>query len=171
MKMSELKYGDRFIITDDHYSEEIFQILQKHSDITILDTHGSKCLYVYTSVDHTSPNQYGLFVSPRDLNVEKITMTTKKMFTAKEARQLSGKSVEEKVESLLEAVRIAANNKQRELRCGWSYKEDKDLWINGGYSKTTEWKQAKDILESLGFTVEFFYEDKQFVNMYTIIKW
>lgn len=92
-------------------------------------------------------------------------------FTAEEARKLSGESVEEKVAKILTAIKAEALNRKRELKTGWQYKLDSDLWVNGGYSQTEDWKAAKKILEHLGFTVEFFYQENQFVDMYTVIKW
>lgn len=93
------------------------------------------------------------------------------MFTAQQARELAGRSVQEKVESLLEAVKEKAKQKHRFLKTGWEYKADEDIWINGGYSHTEEWREAKKILEELGYQVDFFYEERQFVDMYTVIKW
>ena len=93
------------------------------------------------------------------------------MLTAKEARELSGKTVEEKVESLLESIREKAKTGARKIATGYSHKEDADLWISGGYSKTDDWKRAKGILEGLGYKVTFFYEERQFVDMYTLVEW
>lgn len=93
------------------------------------------------------------------------------MLTAEQARQIAGKTVQEKVESLLKAIEEAAKSKKRSLRTGWDYKEDNDLWINGGYSRTKDWEEAAQILEGLGYTVIFYYKESQFVDMYTLIEW
>lgn len=93
------------------------------------------------------------------------------MITAKEARELAGKTVKEKVEALCLAIEQAARSKGRQLRTGWEYKDDKDLWIDGGYSRTKEWEEAKNILEGLGYKVTFYYKETQFVDMYTLIEW
>lgn len=93
------------------------------------------------------------------------------MFTAQQARELAGKSVQEKVESLLEAVKEIAKVKGRCLTTNIMYQHDQDLWVYGGYSRTEEWKEAKKILEGLGYQVEFYYADAQFADMYTKIKW
>jgi hypothetical protein len=91
------------------------------------------------------------------------------MITAKEARELSGPTFEEQVEVELEFVygdiRTAAENKTRQVNL------HSEFWTLGGYNNTDEYKAAVKKLEELGYTVEFFYEERQFVNMYTIVKW
>jgi hypothetical protein len=91
--------------------------------------------------------------------------------TAEEARKLSGKTLDEKVDGLLAAIAEAAKQHKRQLRTGWDYGADEELWIQHGYSKTEDWKTARKILVDLGYTVEFYYEESQFVDMYTLIKW
>lgn len=92
--------------------------------------------------------------------------------TAAEARRLAGKTVDEKVEDLLIAVETVAKNKKRRLRTGWDYKLDTDLWVDGGYKATPEWKEAKDILTKLGYKVSFRYHDGSMaVDMYTLVEW
>ena len=92
-------------------------------------------------------------------------------FTAEEARKLSGKTLDEKVDGLLAAIAEAAKQHKRQLRTGWEYGADEELWIRGGYGKTDEWKEARKMLVDLGYTVEFYYNESQFVDMYTLIKW
>jgi len=93
-------------------------------------------------------------------------------FTAKEARKLAGPTVEERVDAVLEAIKVAATEKKRELKTGWEYKEDTEFWVNEAYSRTRDWLKAKKILEDLGFEVEFYYNDGSFaVDMYTVIRW
>ena len=92
-------------------------------------------------------------------------------FTAEEARKLSGKTLDEKVDGLLAAIAEAAKQHKRQLRTGWDYGADEELWIRGGYNKTEDWMAARKILVDLGYTVEFYYEESQFVDMYTLIKW
>lgn len=91
------------------------------------------------------------------------------MITAKEARELSGPTFEERVEEQLEIayekIRKAAENKKRETIL------NSEFWSHGGYSGLDEYKAAVNKLKELGYTVEFFYEELQFVNMYTIVKW
>lgn len=98
-------------------------------------------------------------------------MWGKNMLTAEQARQIAGKIVQEKVESLLKAIEEAANAKKRRLRTGWDYKEDRDLWIDGGYNATKDWQEAVKILEGLGYKVKFYYKESQFVDMYILIEW
>lgn len=91
--------------------------------------------------------------------------------TADEARLIAGRSLDDKVDAILDAIRKAAQQKKRKLRAGWDYKDDCDLWITGGYAKTNDWKQVKSTLESLGYKVSFYYREAQFVDMYTLITW
>ena len=97
------------------------------------------------------------------------TKKAPKMITAKEAKELSGPTFEERVEEQLEFVyneiRTSAENKKSQVHL------HSEFWARGGYSNTDEYKTAVKKLEELGYTVEFFYEELQFVNMYTIVKW
>jgi|688.fasta_scaffold1962003_1 hypothetical protein len=91
------------------------------------------------------------------------------MITAKEARQLAGPTPEEVVKEQLEfayeRIKLAAENKRRSVNL------TNEFWTRDGYSGTDEYKAAVKQLKVLGFEVEFFYEELQFVNMYTIVKW
>lgn len=91
--------------------------------------------------------------------------------TAKQARELSGRTLDEKIDSLLLSIKSYAEKGKRQIRCGYDHKEDIELWINGGYNETDEWKKAKNILEELGYEVLFYYFEGQLVDMYTLIKW
>lgn len=91
--------------------------------------------------------------------------------TAEQARKLAGKTVDEKVDDLLVEIENSAKQGKRQLRTSWEYSGDEDLWVRGGYDETDEWKAAKKILTDLGYTVEFYYNELQFVDMYTLIKW
>lgn len=93
------------------------------------------------------------------------------MFTAQQARELAGKSVREKVESLLEAVKEIAKMKGRCLTTNIMYQHDRDLWVYGGHKGTKEWNEARKILEGLGYQVEFYYGEAKCADMYTKIKW
>lgn len=93
------------------------------------------------------------------------------MLTALEARQLAGPTLEEKIEALLEAIRVAATAKKRSIKTGWQHKQDDDLWIDGGYNNSPDWKTAKKVLEDLGYKVTFIYNANQFVDMYTLVEW
>lgn len=98
-------------------------------------------------------------------------MENKKLFSAAEAKELAGKTLDEKIDDILEAIKVAATERKRMLRTGWDYKADQDLWIHGGYGTTKEWEWARKKLTDLGYKVKFFYEEHQFVDMYTLIEW
>ena len=84
--------------------------------------------------------------------------------TAHEARELAGPTVQERVDAVYPLIRKAAEEKHRHVTLH-------DWWANEGYSRTKDYKQACDILCAGGYTVEFFYEERQFVDMYTVVKW
>lgn len=87
------------------------------------------------------------------------------MITAQEARVLVGPTPQERVDGLENLIRIAAGEKRRSLNLR------DDFWVNGGYAKTKDYQLACKILEGLGYKVKFFYEERQFVDMYTIVEW
>lgn len=85
---------------------------------------------------------------------------------------VAGETVEEQVDSILVAIEKAATNKKRQLRTGYDYNKDDDLWITQGYNRTKNWEKAKHILEELGYKVSFYYRDGLIaVDMYTLIEW
>jgi hypothetical protein len=84
--------------------------------------------------------------------------------TAQEARELAGPTIQERVDAVYPLIRKAAEEGKREVHLH-------DWWVHSGFSGTKYYKQACDILRTDGYTVEFFYEERQFVNMYTVIKW
>ena len=86
-------------------------------------------------------------------------------FTAADARKLAGPTAQEEVDVIIPLIKEAAKKKERKLCL------HQDFWVNEAYSQTPKYKEAQKILESLGFKVEFYYEEKQFVNMFTIVKW
>lgn len=92
-------------------------------------------------------------------------------YTAAMARRDAGPNLDEKIDSLLESIKARAEKGHREIKTGWHHKADDDLWINGGYENTEEWIKAKKALEKLGYTVKFYYNCGQFVDMYTLVKW
>jgi hypothetical protein len=95
----------------------------------------------------------------------------KKRLSAAEAREIAGPTVDERVDSALEIICAAAEKK---LRC---VNLTDAFWVNGGYGHDRkglmeqQYDQAKKALESLGYKVWFFYEERQFVNMYTVVEW
>lgn len=88
------------------------------------------------------------------------------MITAEEARELAGPTIEEQLAPVFELIRQAATKKKRELRL------HSDLWTNGAYTGSPEFKEAKKLLQDQGFVVDFYYNDGgQFADLYTIVKW
>lgn len=85
--------------------------------------------------------------------------------TATEARELAGPTVEERLGPVYDLIREAATAKQRE-----AHLKD-DFWARGGYDQNPEYTKAVKILENDGFKVRFFYQESQFVDMYTIVEW
>lgn len=91
------------------------------------------------------------------------------MITAQEARELAGptfeKQVQEQLDFAFEHIKRAAENKKRKTVLNSAF------WTHGGYYGSDAYKAAVKQLEELGFEVEFFYEELQFVNMYTVVEW
>lgn len=87
------------------------------------------------------------------------------MITANEARGLAGPTPQERVDMLDDVIRKAAANKKRSVAL------HDPFWVNEGYSRTKDYVEACDLLEKNGFKVRFFYEERQFVDMYTIVEW
>ncbi len=85
--------------------------------------------------------------------------------TAEEARELAGPTVQERVEAVYPLIRKAAEEKQRMIALHSAF------WVNGGYIESTEWKEACKLLRKDGFKVSFYYEERQFVDMYTVVEW
>ncbi|WP_456281643.1 hypothetical protein M1D55_19570 [Cupriavidus sp. JZ107] len=99
-------------------------------------------------------------------------MTTNlKRLTAAEARDIAGPTVTERVDAALDVIRAAAEKKQRQVSLHG------DFWANGGYGSdrsTTlarQYDEAVKQLKALGYKVRFFYEERRFVDMYTIVEW
>jgi hypothetical protein len=93
------------------------------------------------------------------------------MITAEEARNIAGRTVAEMVEAIGPKIEELAKAKMRKLRTGYDWPQDKGLWIDGGYNNTAHWREAKAMLEAQGFKVSFFYEERQLVDMFTLIEW
>ena len=84
--------------------------------------------------------------------------------TAQEARELAGPTVQERVDEVYPLIREAATEGKRSIALHkW--------WANEGYSGSKDYKQACKILEGEGYKVSFFYEERQFVDMYTVVEW
>jgi len=85
--------------------------------------------------------------------------------TAEEARKLAGPSVQDNVDDAYKLIRKAATEKKNSVNLYG------DFWVRDGYASTPHWEEACDILRGSGFTVKFFYEERQFVDMYTVVEW
>lgn len=89
--------------------------------------------------------------------------------TAAQAREISGPTQEEVIESLIDEalaeVRKAAEKKQREitLRSG--------TWSDEAYRQTPLWKDVAKRLRGLGYAIDVYYVESQFVDVGTTIKW
>ena len=84
--------------------------------------------------------------------------------TAQEARKLAGPTVQERVDEVYPLIREAAEKGKRSIALH-------DWWAHEGFGGTVEYKQACKILEGDGYKVRFFYEERQFVDMYTVVEW
>lgn len=89
-----------------------------------------------------------------------------KTITAEEARRLSGLSVGEHVEHLCNLIRLAAEAKKREVIVK---SQPYERWL---YEKSdpTGVKVVNE-LKTLGFEVDLYYKELQFVDMGLRIKW
>jgi hypothetical protein len=86
-------------------------------------------------------------------------------FTAEKAREAFKPTAEDEISAIESDIELAATSGKRELILRSKF------WVNEGYSKTPKYQEACNILRENGYTVEFFYEEHQFVDMYTIVKW
>ena len=85
--------------------------------------------------------------------------------TAKEARALAGPSVQDHVDAVYPKIRAAAEKKKRSVSL------HDHFWVHEGYSRTENYKEAVALLENDGFNVAFFCEERQCVDMYTVVRW
>ena len=110
------------------------------------------------------------------------TNSSKTLLTAEKAKELASTPGDDYaadcVSRVLKTIEKRAKDtsltqeKRHRLRTVWEHYEDTDLWENGGYGKTKQWKEAKKLLENLGYTVSFYYSDGSMaVDMYTVIEW
>lgn len=87
------------------------------------------------------------------------------MITAKEARELSGPTIEELAEFFDKPIREAASKKERKITIYHGQLE------NEAYSRTKRWAEFVEYMHNLGFKAELFYEERQFVDMRITISW
>lgn len=92
-------------------------------------------------------------------------------FTAADARLSMPRGANEICEDILIRVRELASQGKNKLRTGYDYGGDEDVWIHGGYKGSDIWKKCVALLEEAGFSATFVYEERQFVDMCTIIEW
>lgn len=85
--------------------------------------------------------------------------------TAEQARQIAGPTVQERVDAVYPLIEEAAKNKKRSIHL------HDEFWAYDGYKGTHKWKEAVALLKKDGYQVRFFYEERQFVDMYTIVEW
>lgn len=86
------------------------------------------------------------------------------MITAKDARTMAGPTLAERLEALGQDIETLAKKGEREIKLHDTF------WLKG-YDSADEWLAAKKALEELGYTVDFVYEERQFVDMYTRVRW
>lgn len=88
------------------------------------------------------------------------------MITAFEARALAGPTPQERVDMLEVEIKQAALERKRSINL------HDEFWTREAYSGSTEYKQAKMILEGLGYKVDFYYMEHSIaVDYYTIVSW
>lgn len=87
------------------------------------------------------------------------------MITAKEAIQIAGPTIEEMANFFDLHIRKAANDKNREVTVYHGTLE------NEAYGGTKTWKKFVEYMKGLGFTVELYYNEAQFVDMRITVKW
>lgn len=80
---------------------------------------------------------------------------------------MSGMTPEEAVESLEKHIKEAA---AKGLRCIRAPREEFH-WERGWYNREPLLQEAVKILQDLGYKVEEIYEERQFVDMGTLISW
>jgi hypothetical protein len=103
------------------------------------------------------------YVSKREVKEVKEEQVSIRI-TAAEARKLAGPTVQERVDEVYVKIREAATEGKRWINLH-------DWWADEGFRGSVEYKQACKILEGDGFKVDFFYEERQFVAMYTTVEW
>jgi hypothetical protein len=87
------------------------------------------------------------------------------MINAKEARELSGPSIEEMAEFFDKFIRQAAEAKERQVTVYHGVLE------NEAYGQTKRWKEFVAYMKKLGFIAELHYDESCFVDLRITIKW
>lgn len=87
------------------------------------------------------------------------------MITAKEAKELSGKTSEEFALDFEEAIKEAAMKGERKI-CHYHGTLEHEA-----YSSTKKWKDFVEYMATLGYKVSLHYEERQFVDMRINVSW
>jgi len=87
------------------------------------------------------------------------------MISAKEARQISGPTIEEMCEFFDPHIRAAAEQKEKSVTVFHGQLE------NEAYSNTTIWKKFVEEMKKHGFDASLYYYEGQFVVMRITIHW
>ena len=91
-------------------------------------------------------------------------------FNGADARKLTNLKAPKK-DVVAEQVGIALETIRQKAEDGHSSAALHNWWADKGYSRTDDYNRAVAVLQGLGFDVKFFYEERQFVDMYTIVSW
>ena len=87
------------------------------------------------------------------------------MITAKEAKELSGPTIEEIAEFFDKPIRKAAAAKERSITVYHGQLEYE------AFSNTKRWKEFVTYMTKLGFVAELYSDEGQLLGMRTTIKW
>lgn len=90
------------------------------------------------------------------------------MITAKEAKQISGPTMEDYLSEIEPKIKAAASSGGREVLIR---SEPYARWLYSESSLSGESKKAVDKLRELGYELSLYYKESQFVDMGLIIKW
>ena len=93
------------------------------------------------------------------------------MITADEAKSLSGKTADEFLKDLEEAIRIAAEKGSRELSLRMKPYADWAYSLNDEKVLKPEERKVLKVLRDNGFSVTRYYNEGQFVDIALIISW
>ena len=90
------------------------------------------------------------------------------MITAKEAKALSGPTMEDYLKEIEPKIKASAEKGGREVLIR---SEPYARWLYNEQSLTGAQKQTVEKLRELGYELSLYYKELQFVDMGLIIKW
>lgn len=90
------------------------------------------------------------------------------MLSAKEARELSGPSADDYLVEIEKLIKAAAVDKKREVLIR---SEPYAYWLYRREDLGEEPRKAIEALKKAGYTVDFHYQENQFVDMALVIRW